>query len=129
MSNHNYSQYSKKHDNAKTTVKDEALEAMVIEVDSISEAVEIKMESVEPKVEAPKYESVKPAAPKPAVGIVVNCSKLNVRSKPAIDADVLVVLDAGNEVKIDIGRSTSDWFKITTATGVDGFCMRKFVKR
>lgn len=129
MSKHNYSQYSKKNDDVKPIA-----EAPVIDLDEVSfddnviviESEEVKMESV-PKVE-PKVES-KPEPAKPAVGIVFNCTKLNVRANPSIDADVIAVLDNNSEVEIDVARSTSDWFKICTAAGVEGYCMRKFIKR
>lgn len=129
MSKHNYSQYSKKNDEVKPIV-----EAPVIDINAVSfddntidiESEEIKMESA-PKVE-PKVES-KPESAKPVVGVVFNCGKLNVRTNPASDADIVCVLDVNSEVKLDMSRSTKEWFKICTATGVEGFCMRKFIKR
>ena len=117
MSKHNYSQYSKKNNNHKPKVA------------AVDESpVEIKMESVEPAVVIGPIEVIEPAvAPETVIGIIANCNKLNIRVKPATDAEVLVVLDAGSKIEIDPARSTNDWFKITTVDGIKGYCMRKFV--
>ena len=123
MSKHNYSQYSnKKNNNNKPAV--EVMQLSVADEVTAAEdvtTVSAPVEAVEVKIEQPKPET------KPITGVVFNCSKLNVRVKPAPDADVICVIDANSEVKIDKTRSTSDWFKICTAAGVEGFCMRKFV--
>lgn len=129
MSNHNYSQYSNKKKKNYNKPKAELVDA-VTTVEAPVEPAEIKMEST-PVVDPVVVNEVVDTNPKAEVntvfaGIVVGCNKLNVRSKPAIDANVLMTLDAGTEIVIDPARSTTDWLKITTA-GVDGFCMRKFV--
>ena len=136
MSKHNYSQYSKKP----AVPVDEVIEQVAVvdevvvpEVESVTtvaapvEPVEIKM-ATEHREDVPKVEP-KPVVHKPVVGVVFNCSKLNVREKPEASADIVCVLDGGSEVEIDMSRSASDWYKVCTAAGVDGFCMRKFVKR
>lgn len=127
MSNHNYSQYSnnKKKKNYSKPKEETFVQVDVAEneiVPDVVTSVAAPVEPVEVKMEAPKAE-VKTAI----TGIVAGCSKLNVRSKPAIDADVLVVLDVNSEVAIDPARSTNEWVKVTTAAGVEGYCMRKFV--
>lgn len=65
--------------------------------------------------------------PKTVTGVVANCSKLNVRAEPNLFADVVAVLDADTEIKINAAQSNRDWFKIYTAIGVEGYCMRRFV--
>ena len=131
MSNHNYSQYSnnkkkKNYNKPKTEVED-----FVTTVESPAEPAEIKMESA-PVVEPVIVNEVADVQPKREVetnfiGIVSGCNKLNVRFKPAIDADVVTVLEVNSEIVVDTARSTTDWLKITTTAGVEGFCMRKFV--
>ena len=125
MSKHNYSQYSnKKSSNPKPVVEAEIMQLSVVDEVAVPEVVTAVAAPVDP-VEV-KMEQKKPEV-KPVTGIVFNCNKLNVRVKPASDADVVCVIDVGTEVKIDKTRSTSDWFEICTAAGVEGFCMRKFV--
>lgn len=61
-----------------------------------------------------------------AVGVVTDCLKLNVREEPSADAEVLAIIDALSEVKVDMDASTKDFYKVTAA-GVEGFCMRKYI--
>ena len=128
MSKHNYSQYSNKKNNKPKSYDRIETEEFVTTVEAPEEPVKIKMEHVpvvEPVLVNETVETV--TLPKSVSGTLSNCSKLNVRSKPAIDADVLVVLDVNSEIAIDPARSTNEWVKVTTAAGVEGYCMRKFV--
>lgn len=52
---------------------------------------------------------------------------LNVRKEPTKESDIVTTIRPNEEVKIDIKRSTSDWFRIRTKNGVEGFCMREYV--
>ena len=124
MSKHNYSQYSNKKSNDKPKEEEIVVtaeidtpvqtEAPVTEAPVTEAPAEVKMEAPHPK-------------PKTAIGVVANCSKLNVRTEASIDSDAAAVLSVNSEVKIDLTKSNKDWFKICTATGIDGYCMRKFV--
>lgn len=59
----------------------------------------------------------------------INCkNKLNLRAEPAADADVLKELNKGVEVMIYPEESTSDFYKVCTESGIEGYCMKKFVK-
>ena len=130
MSNHNYSQYSnnkKKKNYNKPKVEETVVDETVTTVAAPVEPVEIKMESFEPAVDVVVETVETVTLPKTVTGTVANCSKLNVRAKPATDAEVVTILNSDSEVKIDPARSTNEWLKITTAAGVEGFCMRKFV--
>lgn len=120
MSKRNYTQYSKKNENNEVdeaTVLNTEPE-IVVAPDAVEAAPEVKMEP-EVKPEAPK--------PKTTTGVVANCTKLNVRSKPKVTADVVSVLDAATKVEIDVEKSNKEWYKVSTASGIDGYCMRKFI--
>ena len=148
MSKHNYSQYSnkKKSDGSAGTIASNAASGKpsVNTANSKTEAtakVESKtVPSLEPvTTSAPKvkmevapvelvHETVDTVTlPNTVEGVVANCAKLNVRAEPDIDAEVVCVLDAMSEIKIDVAKSTRDWFKVYTAIGGEGYCMRKFV--
>lgn len=58
---------------------------------------------------------------------VVGCEKLNVRNKPSITGDVLCTVVKNDVLTINERKSTKEWYSVTTASGVDGFCMRKYV--
>lgn len=61
------------------------------------------------------------------VGVVTDCLKLNVRKEPSADAEVPVIIDALSKVMVDMAESTNDFFKVVTETGIEGFCMRKYI--
>lgn len=63
-----------------------------------------------------------------STGVIVRCEKLNVREKPNKEAKVLYILDRSSEVKIDTTASTTpDFYKVITASGVEGYCMAKYI--
>lgn len=121
---HNYSQYSNKPKHENTKVTEELLNPIA----------EVKMDS-EPEVIKP---AVTPALanetvetkplPKTVEGMVVGCAKLNVRKEPNLFADIVCALNVQSEIEIDVEKSDKDWFYICTATGIEGYCMRKFVE-
>ena len=119
MSKHNYSQYSKKNNNHQV---EETLDP-VIEVVEVTPAVE-EISAV-PEVIVPVVEPA--PEPKTVEGTVVGCAKLNVRVKPNMYAAVVSVIDVNDKVVIDPDESVKDWFKVRTAKGIVGYCMRKFV--
>lgn len=133
MANHNYSQYSNKKNNNNKPNTIKPIESIGQPIIKTTQAPEVKMEFK--RSEADPVSDVKlvqetvetVSLPKTVEGVVVNCLKLNVRVEPSKDAEVVCVLDAMSEVKIDVTKSTPDWFKITTAIGAEGYCMRKFV--
>lgn len=113
MSKRNYTQYSNnKKKPAAPVAPAEALKP-------IAEAV-APMELVEETVETVTL-------PETVEGVVVNCAKLNVRAEPKANGEIVCVLDAKSEIKIDVAKSTNEWFKVCTVTGVEGYCMRKFI--
>lgn len=80
-------------------------------------------------VEAPVVEeTVVVEAVEPKCGIVVDCTKLNVRVEPNSTAEVVCVVDASTDLEIDEEASTEEFYKVCTATGAEGFCMKKFIK-
>lgn len=114
MSKHNYTQYSNanKYDNKPKT------EESVEPVESVEPAVEVKM--VEETVKTVPI-------PKTINGVVANCTKLNIRKEPSVHAEILGVIDVDSEMKIDMDKSNDKWFYVSTAVGIDGYCMRDFV--
>lgn len=64
---------------------------------------------------------------KPVVGIVSGCNKLYVRKQPFKSAADISMIDAGTKVTIEIDKSTTDWYRVRTESGVNGYCMKKFI--
>lgn len=117
MSKHNYTQYSnaKKYDNKPKT-------------EEMTEPVEC-VESVEPIAEVKMVEETVNTVPIPKTinGIVANCTKLNIRKGPSTNAEILGIVNVDSEMEIDMNKSNDKWFYVSTAVGIDGYCMRDFV--
>lgn len=63
-----------------------------------------------------------------SAGKVVNCDMLNVREKPNRTAKVLEIISKGASVDVFTTESTTDWYKVSTAEGFVGYCMKEYIK-
>ena len=120
MSKHNYTQYSnaKKYDDKPKTEEMVEHDNPIEHADFVEEVDAVKM------VE----ETVKTVLiPKTINGVVANCTKLNIRKDPSVHAEILGVVNVDSEMKIDMDKSNDKWFYVSTAVGIDGYCMRDFV--
>lgn len=81
------------------------------------------------KVDEPAtIQNLEPPKPaEPNIGIVTNCVRLNVRETPIVTAKILSEVDVNSKLMIDETESTEEWFKVYTETGIEGFCMKKFI--
>lgn len=126
---HNYQNYQ----NNKPVATEEVEEAAVVQEEVIEEEVvevpEVE-ETVEPEVEAaPEVEETPAVEPVPTkIGVVADCSRLRVRAAANTEAEILCEIEAGKEVAIDESASTADFYKVCTETGIEGYCMKKFIK-
>lgn len=111
--------YSKMYLNAEPPVGTAAPEVELEETPVIPEP-EVTMPEPEPTPEPVISEE-------PTIGVVVNCTKLNVREQPNAGANIVCVLVALDEVQIDEEESTEEFYKICTVSGLEGFCMKKFI--
>ena len=58
---------------------------------------------------------------------VVNCLRLHVFSKPSVDSEIVCKLRYLTELIVDMDDSTESFYKIYTAIGAEGFCLKEFV--
>ena len=72
-------------------------------------------------------EVVEDVRPEPKTGVVTDCLKLNVRTKPDKDSDIVCEITASTNLVIDEEESTEEFYKICTYSGVEGYCMKKFI--
>lgn len=128
MSNKHYTQYSKFSGEEPMLVNDPELEVE----DTVEEKVD---EPIEGQIVIPEVESEPVSDPEPSVelenrkfGKVNNCKKLNVRKLPSRDAEIVSELVEGSEVMIDEKESTALFYKICTEHGIEGYCMKNFIK-
>lgn len=136
MSKHkNYSKYSNPSFNPIIEVtpmtEPEVIEPevkMESEVSENSIANEVTVNEVT-EVQVMQMSPVEEAVPEiPAVGKVVDCSRLNVRVSPAVNTNVVTTLVVGTEVEIDLDKSTDEWYCVFINNGnATGYCMKKFI--
>lgn len=80
---------------------------------------------VTPEVEEPVEVEETPCVEKD--GIVTDCIKLNVRKEPSVTADIVCEINASTKLAVYEDESTEDFYKICTFSGIEGYCMRKFI--
>lgn len=59
-------------------------------------------------------------------GVVIDCSKLNVRQESNLNSKVIKVIDVNT--KLEIKDKVGEWFKIKLNDSTEGFCMSKYIK-
>ena len=60
-------------------------------------------------------------------GKIIDCDFLNVREQASVDANVVCLIGKDDEVMINKNESTEDFYKVCTATGIEGYCMKRFI--
>ncbi len=115
MSKKDYTKFSKNHSADRNNFERESVPEVVYPL---------------PKDDIPEEPVAEPALErKPLIfGKVAGCSKLNVRQRPNLQADILCCLDVNTEVEIDEDKSTNDFYAICTPSGREGFCLKKFIE-
>ena len=114
MSKKHYTQYSKfSGEEPEPEVEEETVE---------------EEQPLEGQTTIPEVEPEVPAAEIRKFGKINNCKKLNVRKLPSRDAEIVSELIEGSEVMIDEKESTALFYKICTEHGIEGFCMKQFIK-
>lgn len=98
------------------------------EKNPVTEVEETETEVVEQEVEETCTAMPEPVEePKIVMATVIDCVKLNMREHPSTDADVLCIIPVGTEVQVDVDNYYADWFRVYTAAGQEGFCMKQFI--
>lgn len=95
------------------------------ELEMEEKIVERKQPVAYDKVERKPSEKVTTNA-QSSKGFVDNCSKLNVRENPNIDAKVLTILNKGD--KVQINSENDGWYSVVYK-GVSGFCTKEYINK
>lgn len=96
-------------------VQEQPVETVEVE----AEETPVQEAAVEP-VETEKVQTLKQ-------GVVTDCVKLNVREEPKAGAKVVCTIDFLTEVTVDVESSTDDFYCISTASGIEGYCMKDYI--
>lgn len=70
---------------------------------------------------------ITPEEPEMIFGVVTDCAKLNVRKAPDVTAPIICTIPRNAEVEVLFEESTDEFYKVLTASGVEGFCMAKYI--
>ena len=138
MGHKNYTKYS---ENSEQVVNNEVQvnEADVVNVTPVNEVPEdaevVENITVVTAPEAPEVPEVPETninnipAPNPnhVEGVVVNCTRLNVRAEANKEAAVVGIFSKGTSVMVELENSTDDFYKIDTL-GLEGYCMKNFIE-
>lgn len=125
MGNHNYSNFFNKKNNNNVVNTSITNNEVNNEVDN-EEVQTINDPSNETVVETPVVEDAIEEN-KEFVNGTVKCKRLNVRKEPSKDAEVLCIIEEQTELQIDLKESTDAFFKVQTASGIDGYCMKEYI--
>ena len=106
MSHKNYTQYSNKRPDFKK------VEQPVV---------------VEKKIEDLRNEPIPEEAIIPHQGCVTDCENLNIREEPSLDAGIVGTISGSTNLMVYEEESTDDFYKICTTSGVEGFCMKRYI--
>jgi uncharacterized protein YgiM (DUF1202 family) len=92
------------------------------DIDELSETIEVT-DTDKPKSKKKNKKS------KTVMGTVANCKVLNIRNSPSLEGEVIGVVYAGDKLRLDIVKSTNDFYKVIGNSGGYGYCMRDYVER
>lgn len=119
------SKHNRNNNTKAVSVDNEVVESVLEETEVVKPAVEESeiVEVIEPVVEeVTELETINTT-----VGVVTDCIKLNIRNKPNVNAKVLCTVNVLSELIIDTQKSNDNWLSVCTESGVEGFCMKKYV--
>lgn len=109
----------------------EQVEETVNEVEeSTNEAEEttekVTEEVTEPEVIVPSIENN--VENNEVIGKISGFEKLYVRKEASKDSEPVGIVTDKDDLSIDVARSTDDFYKVITSNGLEGYCIKEFVK-
>ena len=63
------------------------------------------------------------------IAIVSNCKMLNVRASASFDAEILAVLNDGEEVEIIDDCPDGDFYEVVCRDNISGFCTKDYITK
>ena len=109
----------------------EQVEETVNEVEESTDETEETTEEVteevtEPEVIVPNIEDG--VENNEVIGKISGFEKLYVRKEANKDSEPVGILASKDDLSIDIAHSTDDFYKVITSNGLEGYCVKEFVK-
>ena len=87
---------------------------------------EVTEEVTEPEVIVPNIENN--VENNEVIGKISGFEKLYVRKEASKDSEPVGIVTDKDDISIDITHSTDDFYKVITSNGLEGYCVKEFVK-
>ena len=87
---------------------------------------EVTGEVTEPEVIVPSIENN--VENNEVIGKISGFEKLYVRKEASKDSEPVGIVTDKDDLSIDVSRSTDDFYKVITSNGLEGYCVKEFVK-
>ena len=87
---------------------------------------EVTEEVTEPDVIVPSVENN--VENNEVIGKISGFEKLYVRKEASKDSEPVGIVTDKDDLSIDVARSTDDFYKVITSNGLEGYCVKEFVK-
>ena len=87
---------------------------------------EVTEEVTEPEVIVPSIEDG--VENNEVIGKISGFEKLYVRKEANKDSEPVGIVTDKDDLSIDIAHSTDDFYKVITSNGLEGYCVKEFVK-
>lgn len=109
----------------------EQVEETVNEVEESTNETEETIEEVteevtEPEVIVPSIENN--VENNEVIGKISGFEKLYVRKEASKDSEPVGIVTDKDDLSIDVAHSTDDFYKVITSNGLEGYCVKEFVK-
>lgn len=103
----------------------EEVEETVEEVTETTEEV-VEEPATEPEVIVPSIEDG--VENNEVIGKLSGFEKLYVRKEASKDSEPVGIVTDKDDISIDLGHSTDTFYKVITSNGLEGYCVKEFVK-
>ena len=87
---------------------------------------EVTEEVTEPEVIVPNIKNN--VENNEVIGKISGFEKLYVRKEASKDSEPVGIVTNKDDLSIDVARSTDDFYKVITSNGLEGYCIKEFVK-
>lgn len=113
---------------------DETVEQVEETVNEVEESInkteetteEVTEEVTEPEVIVPNIEDS--VENNEVIGKISGFEKLYVRKEANKDSEPVGIVTDKDDLSIDVIHSTDDFYKVITSNGLEGYCVKEFVK-
>ena len=109
----------------------EQVEEIVNEVEESTDETEEITEEVTEKVTEPEVivPSIEDGVENnEVIGKISGFEKLYVRKEASKDSEPVGIVTDKDDLSIDVAHSTDDFYKVITSNGLEGYCVKEFVK-